>query len=131
MKNCMRGNCGHCEICQVRLLAEHQQTQAAAVSVEKMSADLWGETTPKKENILQEADRLTSGARREEYGDTKKSLNTIAVLWSPILGREITGREVYLCMIQLKVVRQLNGHKRDSLVDICGYARIGEIWEDG
>jgi hypothetical protein len=84
----------------------------------------------KKENILQEADRITSGDRRREYGSAKQSFGTIARLWSVVLGFPVTPMQVCLCLIQLKVARQLNGHKRDSLVDIAGYARTGEMLAD-
>ena len=83
------------------------------------------------ENILQEADRITSGDRRKEYGSARESFNRIAKLWSIVLGQEVSAMQVILCMIQLKVARQMNGYKRDSLVDIAGYARTGEmVWED-
>ncbi|MDE2100173.1 MAG: hypothetical protein KGL39_23155 [Patescibacteria group bacterium] len=78
-------------------------------------------------NILQEADAITSGARRGEYGGAAESFGKIARLWSVVLGVEVTPMQAVLCMIQLKVARQTNGHKRDSLVDIAGYARIGEM----
>jgi hypothetical protein len=84
----------------------------------------------KTENVLQEADRITSGDRRKEYGSVKQSFGTIARLWSTVLGFQVTPMQVALCMIQLKVARQMNGHKRDSLVDIAGYARTAEMLEE-
>jgi hypothetical protein len=84
----------------------------------------------KRDNILQEADRITSGDRRKEYGSAKQSFGTIARLWSTVLGFQVTPMQVALCMIQLKVARQMNGHKRDSLVDIAGYARTAEMLEE-
>lgn len=83
-----------------------------------------------KENILHEADRITSTDRRAEYGSAKQSFGTIASLWSTVLGVPVTPMQVGLCMIQLKVARQMNGHKRDSLVDIAGYARTCEMLAD-
>lgn len=83
-----------------------------------------------KENILEEANRITSVDRRKEYGDVKQSFATIARLWSTVLGFPVTPMQVSLCMIQLKIARQMNGHKRDSLVDIAGYARTAEMIAD-
>lgn len=80
-----------------------------------------------EENILEEANRITSGDRRKEYGSVKESFERISKLWSVILGIEVTPMQVCLCMIQLKIARQMNGYKRDSLVDIAGYARTGEM----
>lgn len=86
---------------------------------------------PVKENILQEADRITSGDRRKEYGSPKENFGRIAKMWSVVLGVEVSPLQVSLCMILLKVCRELNGHKRDSLVDIAGYARTAEMLMDG
>lgn len=74
-----------------------------------------------RENVLQEAERIISGQRREDYGDVGASFQLIADLWSPILGIEVTPEQVALCMIQLKIARALNGWQRDSIVDIAGY----------
>jgi hypothetical protein len=76
------------------------------------------------ENILQEADRIINGERRESYGGALESFERIAKLWEPILQDvdDITAEHVALCMIQLKIARYLVGAQRDSLVDIAGYA---------
>ena len=71
-----------------------------------------------------EALKIVSGPRRAAYGDAAKSLRTIADLWGPILKRPVTNEEVALCMIQLKIARELNKHQDDNLTDICGYAEI-------
>ena len=78
-------------------------------------------------NILHEADYITKGQRREDYGSVEESFYKIAQLWEPILGVPISPRQVALCMIQLKVARYVHGQQRDSLVDIAGYARCLEI----
>lgn len=76
------------------------------------------------ESILQEADRIINGERRESYGGALDSFTRIAKLWEPILEGvdDITAEHVALCLIQLKVARYLVGQQRDSIVDIAGYA---------
>lgn len=74
------------------------------------------------ETILQEAQRIIHGQRRDDYGDVTESFQRIADLWSPIVGQAVTPAQVALCMLQLKVARYLNGKQRDSVVDIAGYA---------
>ena len=81
-------------------------------------------------NILQEADSLTSGARQHEYGHPKENFERLAKLWSVTLGVELTAHQVVLCLIQLKVCRGIQGYKRDTYVDIAGYARCAEMLED-
>jgi hypothetical protein len=74
--------------------------------------------------LFEEAERTISGPRRGEYGDAKASFERIALTWSAVLGVTVTAQQVALCMIGLKVCREANGHKHDSLVDICGYAGL-------
>lgn len=84
----------------------------------------------KKESILQEADKIIHGQRREDYGGPLESFTRIAALWSPILGVEVSPDQVALCMIGLKIARAMNGMQRDSLVDIAGYAGCIELMQD-
>ena len=78
------------------------------------------------ENILQEADRITSTRGPAEHGHPKVQLPLAAKLWSAVLGIEVTPEQVALCMVQLKVSRFLANPQRDDLVDICGWTRTIE-----
>lgn len=82
------------------------------------------------ETILQEAERVVNGPRREEYGGVLPSFEKIAAKWSVTLGVEVTPHQVALCMIDLKTVRALQGWHRDSYVDVCGYARCAELMQE-
>lgn len=84
---------------------------------------------PERVEVLREAASLISGDRERDYGPPAKNFATIAALWSQILGIEVTAQQVALCMIQLKMARMINGGgmKKDSAVDIAGYA--GLAWE--
>ena len=73
-------------------------------------------------NILQEADALVNGDRAKDYGHPSKDFKKVARLWSVVIDAEITPEQVGLCMICLKISREINRHKRDNLVDIAGYA---------
>ncbi len=73
------------------------------------------------ETIFQEAERIVGGERRQDYGDVRESFTRIAKAWSAVLPCDVTAEQVALCMIGLKLVRESNAHKRDNLVDICGY----------
>ena len=79
-------------------------------------------------NILEEADK-TIGERQDQYGNAEKSFAKIAGMWEEYLGVAIDENDVAMMMILLKVARQSNQHKRDNLVDICGYAALaGELY---
>lgn len=77
------------------------------------------------ESILEEAERLTGEERRKEYGDPREHFEVVAKLWSDYLGVTFTAADVTACMMLLKVTRVVTGSvKRDTWVDICGYARL-------
>ena len=79
-----------------------------------------------KENILQEADRLTMGDRPDHYGHPADDYGRTARLWSEVLGMTVTPEQAILCMAMVKISRQINKPKRDNLVDACGYLRCIE-----
>ena len=78
--------------------------------------------------ILEEALDITNGARKSDYGDAKSSFETIAEL-STLIGQEIEAAGVAKVLIAMKLAREANSHKRDNLVDLCGYARLLSILE--
>lgn len=81
---------------------------------------------PHARAIFDEAHKIIGGERRSDYGDARKSFERIALTWSAVLGVTVTPEQVCLCMVGLKICREANGHKRDSLVDICGYTGLLE-----
>lgn len=78
--------------------------------------------------ILEEADAISrdGGERNDGYDHPRPNFEKTAVVWSQILGKDVTPRQVALCMIGLKLVRDSHKPKRDNLVDIAGYARCAE-----
>lgn len=78
------------------------------------------------ETILQEAQRLIYGARREDYGHPLDNFTHTAALLNAHFGdqfsRPITAEQVGELMILLKLSRQHNKPTRDNLTDIAGYA---------
>lgn len=64
--------------------------------------------------------------RQEDYGDPSINLARIARLWSVLLGVTVTSEQVGLCLIAVKISRQIHKHKPDNLTDIAGYARCIE-----
>lgn len=77
---------------------------------------------PLTESVLQEAQRITRGDRNEAYGEPIDEHDRIAEYWSTFLGVPVTGEQVAMMMVLLKVARQGHAYRRDSLVDIAGYA---------
>lgn len=88
-----------------------------------------GEPLP-DESICAEADRIVSHDRQESYGHPFHDFARTARIWREILGAEVTAQQVGLCMIAVKLSRQVNRPKRDNLVDIAGYAKCVDLVEE-
>lgn len=86
------------------------------------------ETTPRGE-ILLEAKELIEGDRNVSYGSpTQNFANTAALLniqFGHKLSEPFTAADVAVVMMQLKLARLIASPKRDTWVDIAGYAACG------
>lgn len=60
--------------------------------------------------------------RGKRYGTRGRNFADIAQMWSVILGYHVTPKQVALCMIAMKITREIYKAGLDNLVDICGYA---------
>lgn len=82
-----------------------------------------------REEILNEAIRLTSTDRQKNYGKPLINHQRIATIWSVILGAEITPSQVALCMAGVKIARLVETpDHEDSFIDAAAYIAIaGEI----
>lgn len=74
------------------------------------------------ETVLEEAQRLVHGDRQADYGHPLDDFTRTAQIWSAILGHPVTAEQVGLCMIGVKISRQVNHPKRDNMTDAAGYA---------
>jgi hypothetical protein len=82
-----------------------------------------------REEILQEALRLTSTDRQKNYGEPFINHKRIADIWTVLLGVEVTPSQVALCMVGVKLARLVETPTHmDSFVDMAAYASIaGEV----
>ena len=74
------------------------------------------------ETILEEANRLVHGDRQSDYGHPLDDFTRTAMMWSAILGIPVKAEQVGLCMVAVKLSRQVNRPKRDNMVDAAGYS---------
>lgn len=74
------------------------------------------------EDIAAYAARLVSDDRQGEYGHPLDNLDRAARIWSVILGADVTAEQVALCMVGMKIARQVHKPKPDTVIDIIGYA---------
>ncbi len=69
------------------------------------------------------ANNIVNGDRRAAFGHPLDEMTRTGQMWGAILGvPSITGEQVALCMIAVKLSRQVNRSGFDNLTDIAGYA---------
>ena len=84
-------------------------------------------------NILKEAEKIVSGARRKDYGTPLQNHSCTAELFTSYLKRrgilkgEITAEDVCFLNILQKISRAANKITPDTLLDIPGYTRNIEL----
>ena len=78
--------------------------------------------TKKNQTVLEEANSIIYGDRQKAYGSVTINFGRIAKIWSAVLGIDVTAEQVGLCMVGVKMAREVNKPNRDNLVDIAGYA---------
>lgn len=64
---------------------------------------------------------LVAGDRNDEYGHPLDDFSRAALIWSAILGIDVTAEQVSLCMVGVKIAREVHRPKRDTIVDGIGY----------
>lgn len=103
----------------------------------KCHCDHKADDTKKPQSILQEAEALTGGARQDSYGHPKDNFKNIADFWTTYINgkytdgfKELDAEDVGFMMVLLKVARELNGAKKDSLVDSAGYLNTIQMIRD-
>lgn len=81
--------------------------------------------------ILEEAQDAVYGDRQADYGSATENFTNIANLWSAVLKIPVTPEQTALCMVCVKIARQMNKPKRDNLVDGAGYFATIEKLNNG
>jgi hypothetical protein len=84
----------------------------------------------KQESIMQEAERIVGGDRREAYGHPSIQFGRLAKLGSAIFEKEISSFQVALFLIQLKISRLMNKPTRDGFVDLIGYTQCAYLIDE-
>lgn len=78
----------------------------------------------KSKSILLEAEVIVNGDRNVQYGDPKDAFKIYSEILSRTFNIELSPIEICKVQMAIKLGRLRYQHKRDSLVDLCGYAEI-------
>ena len=81
-------------------------------------------------SILTEAESIVNGSRNEQYGDPVLAFKIYSEILMSVFGINLTPIEICKVQIAIKLGRQKFNHKRDNLVDTCGYTEILNRLED-
>ncbi|MFA5525937.1 MAG: DUF4406 domain-containing protein [Acholeplasmataceae bacterium] len=85
----------------------------------------WARATPaENDSILTEAQNLVHGPRQHDYGHPIHDWTRTAAMWSALLDTTVTAEQAVMCMIAVKLSREVNRPKRDNRVDAAGYAEV-------
>lgn len=82
------------------------------------------------ETVLEEAVRITQGARAETYGSVVDNAESWAEIVRASTGLEVEPHHFPIMMIAVKLSRLAATpelYERDSVVDIAGYSRVAEM----
>ena len=74
--------------------------------------------------LSEEARVLMAGDRWEAYGDPKVQFDRLATFWSGVMGTEVTPRQVCLCLMLMKVSREIHSPRLDNRVDLVAYTEM-------
>lgn len=73
------------------------------------------------QEIADHAVRLVSGDRQNDYGHPLDDFSRAGKIWEAILGIPVSAEQVALCMVGVKIAREVNRQKLDNTVDGIGY----------
>jgi hypothetical protein len=82
-------------------------------------------------SILTEAESIVNGDRDVQYGDPNEAFKEYSNILDATFGIKLTPAEICKVQIAIKLGRLKYKHKRDSVVDLCGYAEILNRLENG
>jgi hypothetical protein len=77
--------------------------------------------------LLDEAYLLVTNDRNLSYDHPAVNFQRIADLWSVVLGVKVEPDQVGMCMVMVKLAREIHEHKRDNLVDAIGYLLTTDV----
>lgn len=75
-------------------------------------------------NILLKANEIVferAEEKEREYGPFEEGMAKAARIATELCNKEINTKDIYLCMIALKLSREAYNHKEDNLLDAVAY----------
>jgi len=113
-----------CNVSNKAIAGNHYKESDLIPYVEPVTTPVADTIPSQGKTVLEEAQSLIYGDREQDYGKTSDNCADIAKGWSVLFKTTVTPEQVALAMAWLKICRanKDNCSKRDSYVDLCGYA---------
>jgi len=74
--------------------------------------------------MLEEAVSCITSDRASVYGPYENESDRACRIFEIITGIQLESKHIAILMMCVKLAREANLHKRDNLVDLCGYAGL-------
>lgn len=114
-------NCGYFETIRGSCNSNKREDKTEVVFIDIMEA---GTFCSSEKSILEEALEIVNGSRNVDYGDPVISFIKIGKIATLISGEPMTPIMCCAALMAVKIERESYKHKRDNLVDLCGYTEI-------
>ena len=78
----------------------------------------------KEKSILEEANDIVNNRSEEadrQYGPFSEGMDRAAMIFQGATGIKVTGEQMFIALVALKLSRQSYNHKRDNLLDAVAY----------
>ena len=75
-------------------------------------------------NILKEANKIINNRSEEkerQYGPFEEGMERAAQIASSSTGKDFTAKDMYICLVALKLSRHSYNYKEDNLLDAVAY----------
>lgn len=94
---------------------------------------------PLGQELFEEVSQIINFDRQGSYGKPEDSFGSIARRWTEYIHNtflhgqvtKLNAKDVAFMMMELKMARESNKHKRDNILDLFGYAALLEEMKDG
>ena len=86
---------------------------------------IFKEIKTENKSILSDTEEIVNGSRQSDYGDAANNFHRIANIVNSMYPQlNINAQQCCAVLMAVKLIREGFRHKRDNLVDLCGYAHI-------
>ena len=124
----LNGNCDNYKDIAGECCSNHRTDKKSVIFVKYQTDENQKEQEEPKatvyKSVLEEALEIVNGSRNVDYGDPVISFIKIGKIATLICGEPMTPIMCCAALMAVKIERESHKHKRDNLVDLCGYTEI-------